>query len=175
MRKFAFVCLMFSQIKGKVSYAHSVHTGQEKIPSCFLFCCRSFDRAVEEWRQFHCDMNDLSQWLTDTERLMSESVGPDGQLDLDSARQHQEVSGRWSSTWRHHPWDIYKSLRIEYIDFLISTYISDMIENFHGIQAIQARSAILYLINKHTAPLRVHYTEKNWEKWTEEEDVLFDY
>lgn len=49
---------------------------------------------MEEWRQFHCDMNDLSQWLTDIERLMSESVGPDGQLDLDSARQHQEVSGR---------------------------------------------------------------------------------
>ncbi|KAM9339039.1 utrophin isoform 1-T1 [Symphorus nematophorus] len=50
----------------------------------------SFDRAIEEWRQFHCDMNDLSQWLTDTETLLSESVGPDGQLDLDSARQHQE-------------------------------------------------------------------------------------
>uniref|UniRef100_A0A671WPI1 Utrophin n=1 Tax=Sparus aurata TaxID=8175 RepID=A0A671WPI1_SPAAU len=50
----------------------------------------SFDRAVEEWRQFHCDMNDLSQWLTDTETLLSESVGPDGQLDLDSAQQHQE-------------------------------------------------------------------------------------
>lgn len=58
------------------------------------FCYRTFDCAVEEWRQFHCDMNDLSQWLTDSERLMSESVGPDGQLDLDSARQHQEVSGR---------------------------------------------------------------------------------
>lgn len=58
----------------------------------FLFCCRSFDRAVEEWRQFHCDMNDLNQWLTDTETLLSESVGPDGQLDLNSARQHQEVS-----------------------------------------------------------------------------------
>ncbi|XP_035851563.1 dystrophin isoform X6 [Sander lucioperca] len=50
----------------------------------------SFDRAVEEWRQFHCDMNDLNQWLTDTETLLSESVGPDGQLDLNSARQHQE-------------------------------------------------------------------------------------
>ncbi|XP_056261686.1 utrophin isoform X2 [Seriola aureovittata] len=50
----------------------------------------SFDRAIEEWGQFHCDMNDLSQWLTDTETLLSESVGPDGQLDLDSARQHQE-------------------------------------------------------------------------------------
>ncbi|KAI4801672.1 hypothetical protein KUCAC02_019550 [Chaenocephalus aceratus] len=49
-----------------------------------------FDRAVEEWRQFHCDLNDLSQWLTDTETLLSESVGPDGQLDLNSARQHQQ-------------------------------------------------------------------------------------
>uniref|UniRef100_A0A8C2ZFM6 Utrophin n=1 Tax=Cyclopterus lumpus TaxID=8103 RepID=A0A8C2ZFM6_CYCLU len=50
----------------------------------------SFDRAVEEWRQFHCDMNDLNQWLTDTEALLSESVGPDGQLDLNCARRHQE-------------------------------------------------------------------------------------
>nr|XP_033503851.1 dystrophin isoform X5 [Epinephelus lanceolatus] len=50
----------------------------------------SFDRAVEEWRQFHCDMNDLNQWLTNTETLLSESIGPDGQLDLNSARQHQE-------------------------------------------------------------------------------------
>ncbi|KAM4633849.1 utrophin isoform 3-T3 [Polymixia lowei] len=50
----------------------------------------SFDRAIEEWRQFHCDMNDLSQWLTDTETLLSESTGPEGQLDLDTARQHQE-------------------------------------------------------------------------------------
>lgn len=58
------------------------------------FCYRTFDCAVEEWRQFHCDMNDLSQWLTDSERLMSESVGPEGQLDLNSARQHQEVSVR---------------------------------------------------------------------------------
>uniref|UniRef100_A0A665WIT9 Utrophin n=1 Tax=Echeneis naucrates TaxID=173247 RepID=A0A665WIT9_ECHNA len=50
----------------------------------------SFDQAIEEWGQFHCDMNDLSQWLTDTETLLSESVGPDGQLNLDSARHHQE-------------------------------------------------------------------------------------
>uniref|UniRef100_UPI0037E8DCF8 utrophin isoform X4 n=1 Tax=Semicossyphus pulcher TaxID=241346 RepID=UPI0037E8DCF8 len=50
----------------------------------------NFDRAIEEWRQFHCDMNDMSQWLTDTEMLLLESVGPDGQLDLHSARQHQE-------------------------------------------------------------------------------------
>ncbi|GLD72355.1 dystrophin-like protein [Lates japonicus] len=28
----------------------------------------------------HCDMNDLSQWLTDYRGAMSESIGPDGQL-----------------------------------------------------------------------------------------------
>ncbi|XP_054616989.1 utrophin isoform X8 [Dunckerocampus dactyliophorus] len=50
----------------------------------------SFDRAVEEWRQFHCDMNDLSQWLADTERLLSDGVGAEGQLDLESAQRHQE-------------------------------------------------------------------------------------
>ncbi|XP_078146088.1 utrophin isoform X3 [Centroberyx gerrardi] len=50
----------------------------------------SFDRAIEEWRQVHCDMNDLSQWLTDTETLLAESTGPDGQLDLETAQQHQE-------------------------------------------------------------------------------------
>ncbi|XP_030578313.1 utrophin isoform X2 [Archocentrus centrarchus] len=50
----------------------------------------SFDRAVEEWGQFHCDLKDLSQWLADTENLLSESIGPDGQLDLESARQYQE-------------------------------------------------------------------------------------
>ncbi|XP_069014301.1 utrophin isoform X1 [Embiotoca jacksoni] len=50
----------------------------------------SFDRAIEEWGQFHCDLKDLSQWLTDTESLLSESIGPDRQLDLESARQCQE-------------------------------------------------------------------------------------
>ncbi|CAB1340082.1 unnamed protein product [Coregonus sp. 'balchen'] len=50
----------------------------------------SFDCAVEEWRQFHCDLNDLSQWLTDTEQVLTEGKGLDGQLDLDTARTHQE-------------------------------------------------------------------------------------
>uniref|UniRef100_A0AAZ3PVD8 Utrophin n=1 Tax=Oncorhynchus tshawytscha TaxID=74940 RepID=A0AAZ3PVD8_ONCTS len=50
----------------------------------------SFDCVVEEWRQFHCDLNDLSQWLTDIELVLTEGTGPDGQLDLDTARTHQE-------------------------------------------------------------------------------------
>ena len=63
--------------------------------------CRGFDRAVEEWRQFHCDLNDLSQWLRDTEGLMAEGTGPDGQLDLDTAALHQQVGrgGGWVWVW----------------------------------------------------------------------------
>uniref|UniRef100_A0A669BS51 Utrophin n=1 Tax=Oreochromis niloticus TaxID=8128 RepID=A0A669BS51_ORENI len=38
----------------------------------------SFDRAVEEWGQFHCDLKDISQWLTDTENLLSESELEEG-------------------------------------------------------------------------------------------------
>ncbi|CAL8317063.1 unnamed protein product [Merluccius merluccius] len=49
-----------------------------------------FDRAVEEWRQFHCDLNDLNLWLRETEDLMAEGTGPDGQLDLDTAALHQQ-------------------------------------------------------------------------------------
>lgn len=60
----------------------------------FMLFYRSFDRAIEEWGRFHCDLKDLTQWLTEAETLLLESVGPDGQLDLGSARQHQEV-GSW--------------------------------------------------------------------------------
>ncbi|XP_072552167.1 utrophin [Salminus brasiliensis] len=50
----------------------------------------SFDRSVEEWRQFHCDMNDLSQWLSDAEQVLADGTGPDGELDLERARAQQE-------------------------------------------------------------------------------------
>uniref|UniRef100_A0A673MNL9 Utrophin-like n=1 Tax=Sinocyclocheilus rhinocerous TaxID=307959 RepID=A0A673MNL9_9TELE len=53
-----------------------------------------FDGAVEEWRQFHCDMNDLSQWLSDTEQVLADGIGPDGELDLDRARAQQQVRRR---------------------------------------------------------------------------------
>ncbi|XP_037000807.2 utrophin isoform X1 [Artibeus jamaicensis] len=49
-----------------------------------------FDRAVEEWRRFHCDLNDLTQWITEAEELLAESSAPDGGLDLEKARTHQQ-------------------------------------------------------------------------------------
>eukprot|EP00079_Xenopus_tropicalis_P025766 XP_012819244.1 PREDICTED: utrophin isoform X4 [Xenopus tropicalis] len=48
-----------------------------------------FDRSLEEWRQFHCDLNDLTQWVTEAENLLSEATMPSGILDLGKAKLHQ--------------------------------------------------------------------------------------
>uniref|UniRef100_A0A8C3HXJ6 Utrophin n=1 Tax=Chrysemys picta bellii TaxID=8478 RepID=A0A8C3HXJ6_CHRPI len=49
-----------------------------------------FDRAVEDWRQFHCDLNDLTQWITEAEGLLADAHTPDGSLDLETAGMHQQ-------------------------------------------------------------------------------------
>ncbi|XP_010624930.1 utrophin isoform X1 [Fukomys damarensis] len=49
-----------------------------------------FDRALEEWRQFHCDLNDLTQWVTEAEEVLLDTCAPDGSLDLEKARTHQQ-------------------------------------------------------------------------------------
>ncbi|XP_060046756.1 utrophin [Erinaceus europaeus] len=49
-----------------------------------------FDRAVEEWRQFNCDLNDLTQWMADAGELLADAFAPDGGLDLEKARRHQQ-------------------------------------------------------------------------------------
>lgn len=57
-----------------------------------FLCSRSFARAVEEWRQFHHDLDDLTQWLSEAEDLLVDTCAPDGSLDLEKARTHQLVS-----------------------------------------------------------------------------------
>ncbi|XP_062871249.1 utrophin-like isoform X3 [Trichomycterus rosablanca] len=47
-----------------------------------------FDRAIEEWRKFHCDMNDLSQWLNETEQVLDEETDKD--LEPEQALTQQE-------------------------------------------------------------------------------------
>uniref|UniRef100_A0A5F8G5S2 Utrophin n=1 Tax=Monodelphis domestica TaxID=13616 RepID=A0A5F8G5S2_MONDO len=42
-----------------------------------------FDRAVEEWRHFHCDLNDLTQWVAEAEQLLADSHTADGILDIE--------------------------------------------------------------------------------------------
>uniref|UniRef100_A0A8B9PIA9 Utrophin n=1 Tax=Apteryx owenii TaxID=8824 RepID=A0A8B9PIA9_APTOW len=51
-------------------------------------CC--FDRAIEAWRQFHCDLSDLSQWITEAEGLLADARGPHGSLELETAGLHQQ-------------------------------------------------------------------------------------
>lgn len=47
---------------------------------------------MEEWRQFHHDMEDLTQWISEAEDLLVDTCAPDGSLDLEKARTHQLVS-----------------------------------------------------------------------------------
>ncbi|XP_078412683.1 utrophin isoform X4 [Cetorhinus maximus] len=49
-----------------------------------------FDKAVEEWRRFHCDLNDLNQWVMEAEQLLPGARGQNGSLDLEKARIHQQ-------------------------------------------------------------------------------------
>ncbi|XP_036405423.1 utrophin isoform X2 [Megalops cyprinoides] len=49
-----------------------------------------FDKAVEEWRQFHCDLSDLGQWVSETEQVLADGRGPDGTVDLEKVKEHQE-------------------------------------------------------------------------------------
>ncbi|XP_064564456.1 utrophin isoform X1 [Zonotrichia leucophrys gambelii] len=51
-------------------------------------CC--FDRAIEAWRQFHCDLNDLSHWIAEAEALLADARGPGGSLELQAAGLHQQ-------------------------------------------------------------------------------------
>lgn len=67
-------------------------TGSDRCDCVCVCVYRSFDRAVEEWRQFHCNMNDVSQWLRDTEQVLADETGLDG--DVERARAQQEVSKR---------------------------------------------------------------------------------
>ncbi|XP_073795720.1 utrophin isoform X5 [Danio rerio] len=45
----------------------------------------SFDGALEEWRRFHCDLTELSQWLSDTEQRLT-----DGELDAEHTHTQQQ-------------------------------------------------------------------------------------
>ncbi|XP_059842070.1 utrophin-like isoform X5 [Hypanus sabinus] len=49
-----------------------------------------FDKAVEEWRQFHCDLNDLNQWVVEAEKLLPHARSQNGNLDLEKVKQNQQ-------------------------------------------------------------------------------------
>ncbi|XP_077206954.1 utrophin isoform X2 [Paroedura picta] len=62
----------------------------DRINRMYNDCKCSFDKSVEEWRQFHCDLNDLSQWLAEAEGLLAETQTPDVNMDIETARIRQQ-------------------------------------------------------------------------------------
>ena len=47
---------------------------------------------MEQWRKFHCDMKDLSSWLTEAETKLHETRNANGDLIVSVARTVQKVS-----------------------------------------------------------------------------------
>lgn len=80
-----------------------------------VFVSRCFDQAVEQWRQFHCDMNDLSQWLSDTEQVLADGMGPNGELHAHCTRAQQQVRHRVRG---HRPTEGYHGLLYNLLCYL---------------------------------------------------------
>ncbi|XP_064412021.1 dystrophin isoform X2 [Latimeria chalumnae] len=49
-----------------------------------------FDKSVEEWRQFHCDLSDFTQWVMEAEQLLADAHRLDGTLDVEKAKMQQQ-------------------------------------------------------------------------------------
>ena len=52
---------------------------------------RRFELCLEQWRQFHCDMRDLGQWLNQAEKIIQDCHNSAGRLDVNKARARQLV------------------------------------------------------------------------------------
>ena len=46
---------------------------------------------MERWGQFHCDLKDLTSWLTEAEVKLQDSKNANGELDEDRAKAYQKV------------------------------------------------------------------------------------
>ncbi|XP_069866825.1 utrophin isoform X2 [Dipodomys merriami] len=60
-----------------------------------------FDRAIDDWKQFHCHISDLTVWIREAEELLAETYAPDGSLDLEKARVHQQDLEEGISSHQH--------------------------------------------------------------------------
>uniref|UniRef100_A0A4W3HNV5 Utrophin n=1 Tax=Callorhinchus milii TaxID=7868 RepID=A0A4W3HNV5_CALMI len=62
-----------------------------------------FDKTIEEWRHFHCDLNDLNQWVTEAEQLLADARGRNDALDLEKELEeglisHQPIHAAMNAT-----------------------------------------------------------------------------
>ena len=50
-----------------------------------------WEKSVTVWRQYHCDLKDLTSWLTQAEKSLADSKTASGDLDVDKAKVVQKV------------------------------------------------------------------------------------
>ncbi|XP_069787742.1 utrophin-like isoform X2 [Narcine bancroftii] len=67
-----------------------LHAEWDKVNRIYNDHESCFDKAVGEWRQFHCDLNDLNQWVTEAEKLLPQARSQNGNLDLEKVQNHQQ-------------------------------------------------------------------------------------
>ncbi|MGH0165245.1 UNVERIFIED_CONTAM: hypothetical protein FKN15_062821 [Acipenser sinensis] len=103
-----------------------------------------FDKSVEEWRQFHCDLSDLTQWVTEAEQLLADGNGPDGVLDLDKAKMQQQALANEMNS---------KNEKLNWL-------------NTNGPQILSSRGMNLQERDKHVTKLRA--VNMNWSKVSRE-------
>ncbi|MGH0172873.1 UNVERIFIED_CONTAM: hypothetical protein FKN15_064379 [Acipenser sinensis] len=103
-----------------------------------------FDKSVEEWRQFHCDLSDLTQWVTEAEQLLADGNGPDGVLDLDKAKMQQQALANEMNS---------KNEKLNWL-------------NTNGPQILSSRGMSLQERDKHVTKLRA--VNMNWSKVSRE-------
>nr|XP_045014209.1 utrophin isoform X3 [Jaculus jaculus]XP_045014210.1 utrophin isoform X3 [Jaculus jaculus] len=62
-----------------------------------------FDQAVEDWRQFHCDLNELTQWITEAEEALADMCASDGSAHLERARVRPRAGELQEGISTHQP------------------------------------------------------------------------
>lgn len=47
-----------------------------------------WEQAVAVWRQFHCDLKDVTSWMTHAEKVLNETSG---EVEFNTAKKEQKV------------------------------------------------------------------------------------
>ena len=48
-----------------------------------------WEKAVAVWRQFHCDLKDVTSWMTHAEKVLDETSG---EIEFSAAKKEQKVN-----------------------------------------------------------------------------------
>ena len=67
------------------------HLGWNTVNKNYKARLVRWEKSMSTWRQFHCDIRDLTSWLNQTEKTLADSKTASGDLQLDKAKVIQKV------------------------------------------------------------------------------------